>query len=98
MRKAGREAISTVAMACGLLLCLAAAPASAQAPDPGKPKAAPTRTERAAADAARRKQMRENNAALRARRDACLQERKEKKIAILERPRFIRECMARPNF
>ncbi len=98
MQKAGREVFSNVAMACGLLLCLATSPASAQAPDAGKLKAAPTRTDRAATDAERRKQMREKNAALRARRELCLQERKEKKIAILERPRFIRECMARPNF
>ena len=98
MRKAGREAISTVAMACGLFLCLAAYPAVAQAPDAGKLKAAPSLSDRAGSDAARRQQMRENNAALRARREACLQERKAKKIAILERPRFIRECMARPNF
>jgi len=98
MQQASRKAFSGVAMTIGLLFCLAASPAGAQAPDAGKLKAVPIVPDRAAADAARRQQMRENNAALRARREACLQERKAKKIAILERPRFIRECMARPNF
>ena len=95
MRKAGREDFLTVAMACGLLLCLAASPAAAQTPAPDKPKATSTRAERAAAQAARRKQMMERDAALRARRAACLQERKDKKVPILQRPQFIRDCMAR---
>jgi hypothetical protein len=72
-----------------------AAPSAAQTPPPDKPKATSTRAERAAAQAARRKQMMERDAVLRAKRAACLQERKDKKIPILERPRFIRECMAR---
>jgi hypothetical protein len=39
--------------------------------------------------------MMERDAALRARRAACLQERKDKKIPILQRPQFIRDCMGR---
>jgi hypothetical protein len=75
------------------------APAAVTAADkptvsPGKPKS--TRSERAAAQAGRRKQMMERDAILRKKRAACLQERQEKKIPIFDRPRFIRECMARP--
>ena len=96
MQQASRRALSAVAMTIGLLFCLGAWPAGAQAPDAGKLKAAPTRPDRPTTDAARRKQMREKNARLRAKRDACLQERKEKKIPIFQRPQFIRDCMARP--
>lgn len=87
--------LATVAIGCGLLVSLCAGPLAAQTPPPDKPKATSTRSERAAAQAARRKQMMERDVVLRAKRAACLQERKDKKIPILERPRFIRECMAR---
>ena len=95
MRKASFRPLATIAALFGVLACLAAAPAAAQAPPPDKPKATSTRAERAAVQAARRKQMMERDAIVRAKRTACLQERKEKKIPILERPRFIRDCMAR---
>ena len=95
MRKKGSRPLAAVAVLCGLFVCLSAAPAAAQTPPPDKPKATSTRAERAAAQAARRKQMLERDAVLRARRAACLQERKDKKIPILERPQFIRDCMAR---
>jgi hypothetical protein len=87
--------LAAVAIGFGLLVSLCVGPLAAQTPPPDKPKAASTRSERAAAQAARRKQMMERDAILRAKRTACLQERKDKKIPILERPRFIRECMAR---
>jgi hypothetical protein len=87
--------LAAVAATFGLLVSLAASPATAQSAPPDKPKAASTRAERAAAQAARRKQMMERDAILRAKRAACLQERKDKKVPILERPRFIRDCMAR---
>lgn len=93
MRRPGLASLAAVAITCGLLVW--AAPSAAQTPPPDKPKATSTRAERAAAQAARRKQMMERDAVLRAKRAACLQERKDKKIPILERPRFIRECMAR---
>lgn len=94
-----------VAALCGLIACLVPAHAQAPAPVPGvdipraaseKPRAPSTRSERAAAQAGRRKQMMERDAVLRKKRAACLEERKEKKIPIFDRPRFIRECMARP--
>lgn len=95
MRSSGHQYFAAVAVSFVLLTCLIAAPASAQTPPPDKPKATSTRSERAAAQAARRKLMMERDAAVRVRRATCLQERKEKKIPILDRPRFIRECMAR---
>ena len=95
MLKASFRPLAAVAALFSMLLCLAAAPAAAQTPPPDKPKATSTRAERAAVQAARRKQMMERDAALRVKRAACLQERKDKKIPILERPRFIRDCMAR---
>lgn len=99
MRKQGPGTLAAVALLCGLLVHLPATPAAAQtpppAPQPDKPKATSTRAERAAAQAARRKQMMERDAALRERRARCLQERKDKKIPILQRPQFIRDCMAR---
>lgn len=94
MQTRGLTALTPAAVFCGLMICLA--PAAGQTPSPDtKPKATSTRSERAAAQAARRKQMMERDAVLRKKRAACLQERKEKKIPILQRPQFIRDCMAR---
>ena len=96
MRMANVRRLAVITLLCGSLGPQFVLAAAAQtSPPPDKPKAASTRSERAAAQAARRKQMIERDAAVREKRTRCLQERKEKKIPILERPRFIRDCMAR---
>ena len=87
MQQASRRAFSAVAIddadcfsALARLAGWRTSPRCRQAEsglDPSRP---------AATEAARRKQMREKNATLRAKRDACLQERKEKKIPILGAP------------
>jgi hypothetical protein len=82
--------IGSVNLPCATL------PLAAQTSDAPKSSAQMTRAERAAAKEARRQKLIEQNAALRKKRDACLQERKDKKIPVFERPAFIRACMARP--
>ena len=81
------------------LACLAALvlslPAIAQTPDASKTGPVTVRPDHTTADPATRKAMMEKRTALRAKRNACILERRAKKIPLRQRTKFINECMKR---
>ena len=91
-----RRSCGIAAAIIALFIGLASLPAAAQAPTAPKSNPDTTRAERAAAKEARRQKLIAQNAALRKKQEACLQERKDKKVPVFQRPAFIRACMARP--
>jgi hypothetical protein len=85
------QTLSLAALAFGLLL----APAPAQTPDASKLGPVTARPDRTTADPATRRKMMENEAAARKKRNACIAERRARKIPLRQRSQFIRDCMAR---
>jgi hypothetical protein len=78
-----------------LALVLQLAPARAQTPDASKTGPVTARPDRTTADPATRKKMMERQAAARKKRNACIAERRAKKIPLRQHNKFIRDCMAR---
>jgi hypothetical protein len=83
------QTLSLAALAFGLLL------APAQTPDASKLGPVTARPDRTTADPATRRKMMENEAAARKKRNACIAERRARKIPLRQRSQFIRDCMAR---
>lgn len=83
--------LSFAVLAFGLMVTTA----PAQTPDASKLGPVTARPDRTTADPATRKKMMERQAAARKKRNACIAERRAKKIPLRQRGQFIRDCMAR---
>jgi hypothetical protein len=70
-------------------------PATAQRPEDSKLGPVTAKPDRTTADAATRKQIQEKREALRKKRNECIKLRREQKIPLRQRSKFIDDCMAK---